>query len=118
MILTLVSLGGAASARAQEYTREDMLAALEGQPVMVRRIVYCECKYDPNVVVQLGGGLQYLGCGQLMTGRGNGYDLFLRAGFDDWRDPVQVVGWLNYVIDRGMLNSQYPNTQRGCPGSP
>ena len=101
------------------FTREDMLAALEGQPVMVQRIVYCECKYDPNVIrYRRDGSPLYYGCAQLMTGRGNGYDIFLRWGFDDWRDPDQVVGFINEVIRRGMLGSQYPNTQHGCPGSP
>jgi hypothetical protein len=101
------------------FTHEDMVAALEGQPVMVRRIVYCECKYDPNVVAYRRDGTPlYYGCAQLMTGRGNGYDIFLRWGFEDWRDPAQVVGFINQVIDRGMLASQYPNTRRGCAGSP
>src|SRR4051794_37637006 len=71
-ILSLLSVGGASTARAQEanhsnriplpgyslqiadddsrFTREDMLAALEGQSLAIRRIVYCECKYDPNVI--------------------------------------------------------------------
>jgi hypothetical protein len=101
------------------FTRDDMLAALEGQPLIIRRIVYCECKYDPNVIVyRRDGSPLYYGCAQLMTGRGNGYDIFQRWGFTDWRDPEQVVAFLNEVVRRGMLGSQYPRTQYGCPGSP
>ena len=85
---------------------------------MVRRIVWCECRYDPDVVVDLPGGLQYLGCGQLMTGPGNGYEIFQRWGGTNWRDPAQVVWFIGEVIRRDMLGSQYPNTSKGCSGSP
>jgi len=142
----VLSVGGTSSARAQEanhsyrvqldvnldvnalqgtdedarvFTRDDMLAALEGQPLAVRRIVYCECKYDPNIIIYRGDGTPlYYGCAQLMTGRGNGYDIFQRWGYSNWRDPEQVVAFLNEVTRRGMLGSQYPNTQNGCAGSP
>ena len=108
----------------QSYSREDMLAALAdyeeaGGSPLVRRIVYCECRYDPNVIVSnRDGSPLYLGCGQLMTGRGNGYDIFLRWGYSNWRDPEQVVSFIDEVIKRGMLESQYPRTRFGCPGSP
>ncbi len=96
-----------------------MLAALEGQPLVIRRIVYCECKYDPNIIIYRRDGTPlYYGCAQLMTGPGNGYDLFQRWGYSNWRDPDQVVAFLNEVMRRGMLPSQYPNSQHGCAGSP
>ena len=107
-----------AFAAEEQYTREDMIQELDrydasGGSVLVRRIVFCECRYDPNVQSAL-----YLGCAQLMTGRGNGYDIFTRMGGTDWRDPAQVVWFIDQVIQRRMLDSQYPNTQNGCRGSP
>ncbi len=101
------------------FTREDMLAALEGQPIEIRRVVYCECRYDPNTIVYRRDGTPlYYGCAQLMTGQGNGFEIFQRWGYTNWRDPYQVVAYLSEVMRRGMLASQYPNTVGGCPGSP
>ena len=119
VVLLLALALEAGSAHGQEqFTRDDMIEALDhyeatGGHRLVRRIVYCECRYDPNVETLL-----FLGCAQLMKGEGNGYAIFQRWGGTNWRDPGQVVWFIDQVIERRMLNSQYPNTQYGCTGSP
>jgi len=136
-ILTVLSLEARSAAAAQGqttiFTSDDVIRALDAYelgggayPTMVRRIVYCECSnragpsavYDPMARVSVGRGLELLGCGQLLSGPGNGLAIFTSWGYSDWRDPWQVVSWIDEVIRRGYLDSQYPNTQRGCARSP
>lgn len=111
------------SARADElgvrqYDHDDVVAALEGQSVMVRRIIYCEVgrsgRYDPYAV----GSSGEVGPAQLLPGAGNGLAIFYRWGFSDPNSPAESVAFVNEVIRRDMLGSQYPRTSRGCEGSP
>lgn len=92
--------------------------ALAGQPVLVRRILYCETgrsgRYDPYAV----GGMGEVGPAQLLPGVGNGLSIFYAWGFTDPTNPYQAVAWVNEVIDRNMIASQYPRTSQGCRGSP
>lgn len=99
------------------WTDAHVRDALLGQPVMTRRIVYCEIgrsgTYDPYSV----GSRGEIGPAQLLPGRGNGLSIFYAWGYSDPHSPYQAVAFINEVQARGMLGSQYPRTSRGCAGS-
>jgi hypothetical protein len=105
-------------AHSGRWTDADVRAALAGRATMVRRIIYCEVGrsgvYDPYAVGRAGE----VGPAQLLPGRGNGLSIFYSWGFDEPNNPWQAVAFVERVIERGMLHSQYPRTSLGCPGSP
>lgn len=114
----------AALAPGPPWTHEHVVDALTGKPVMVRRIIFCEVgrsgRYDPHARGRLGEW----GPAQLLPGQGNGLAIFHRwapaLGIEDPdpENPYQAVLFVEEVIRRGMLGSQYPRTSLGCPGSP
>jgi hypothetical protein len=99
------------------WTDAHVRDALVGQPVMTRRIVFCEIgrsgTYDPYAIGPKGE----LGPAQLLPGRDNGLAIFYRWGFDEPHNPYQAVEFINRVQAERMLGSQYPRTRLGCPGS-
>lgn len=100
------------------WTHDDVVLALAGQPVMTRRIIFCEVgrsgRYDPYAV----GSMGEIGPAQLLPGRGNGLSIFYSWGGVDPHSPYDAVWFVNEVQRRGMIGSQYPRTSRGCVGSP
>jgi hypothetical protein len=105
-------------ARPLRWTDADVRAALSGQPVMTRRIIFCETgrsgTYDPYAV----GSRGEVGPAQLLPGLGNGLAIFYRWGFTEPNNPYEAVAFVNRVQAEGLLGSQYPRTSRGCVGSP
>jgi hypothetical protein len=99
------------------WSDADVRDALDGQPVMTQRIVFCEVGrsgiYDPYAV----GSRGEIGPAQLLPGPGNGLAIFYRWGFTEPNNPYQAVAFINRVQREGMLGSQYPRTSRGCAGS-
>lgn len=101
---------------AQEtFTVDDTRQALNGKSLMTQRIIYCESRYDPYARNSRSGAI---GAAQLLPGAHNGLAIFYSFGYTDPYNPWEAVDFVEEVIQRGMVQSQYGSTMYGCPGSP